>query len=194
MKLSGLVSACEDAWKDIQSTFDDVPEAVIVVGSGGRRATTLLGHFAKNSWDNEENEVHEVLLVAENLNRTAQEIFTTLLHEAVHGIAHSRGIKDVSGKRHNKRFALLCESVGMIPPESPDPKLDVQLKLCRKLNLVPKNSKKTTWLAECQCERKLRLPKKTIVDPYDLQIVCQECGGSFFMNEEEIDAFNDLGA
>jgi predicted SprT family Zn-dependent metalloprotease len=216
MKLSGLVSACEDAWKAIQSTFDDVPEAVIVVGSGGRRATTLLGHFAKNSWDNEENEVHEVLLVAENLNRTAQEIFTTLLHEAVHGIAHSRGIKDVSGKRHNKRFALLCESVGMIPPESPDPKLgysaavlkdaceqkfsqaieaiDVQLKLCRKLNLVPKNSKKTTWLAECQCERKLRLPKKTIVDPYDLQIVCQECGGSFFMNEEEIDAFNDLGA
>jgi hypothetical protein len=215
MELSPLVAVCEKAWKSIQLTFEDVPDAVIVIGSGGRRASTLLGHFAKNTWGSEEQEIHEVLLVAENLSRTAEEIFTTLLHEAVHGIATSRGIKDVSGSRHNKKFALLCESVGMIPPETPDPKLgfsaakltdacaqkfakeiaaiDKELSLCRKLNLTTKVSKKTTWVAECQCERKIRLPKKTILDPNKLGIGCAECGGEFFMSDEEIDAFEDEG-
>lgn len=213
MKLSGLISACEDAWRSLQEAYEDIPDAVIVVGSGGRRATTLLGHFAKNTWNNEENEVHEVLLVAENLNRTAEEIFTTLVHEAVHGIAHNRGIRDTSGARHNKRFAALCEWVGLIPPEHPDPKIgysdavlseklerqfrseiaaiDEQLKLSRKLKLEQKKTKKTTWVADCLCGRKVRLPKKTIEDPRSLGINCINCGEEFKMSEEELDSFID---
>jgi hypothetical protein len=209
--LSPLLVTCEKVWKRLQEYNSDIPDVVIVIGSGGRRASSLLGHFAKNSWGDVDEEIHEVLIVAESLNRGADEIFNTLIHEAVHGIAHVRGIKDVSNKRHNRRFAILAEELGLEPPLSPHPTLgfsDVklsdglkeffaeeigwiedELKLCRKLNLKPKETKKTTWVANCQCDRKIRLPKKTISDPEELNIVCSDCGSEFTLPDEEKDAF-----
>jgi hypothetical protein len=211
MNLSPLIATCEEVWKSLQKFNQDIPDVVIVVGSGGRRASTLLGHFAKNTWGSEENEIHEVLLVAENLNREAKDVFTTLLHEAVHGIANTRGIKDVSGQRHNKKFANLCEEVGMTSPKQPDPRLgysaarlteeleehfsheiemlDEQLKLCRKLFVKEKQTNKTTWIAECGCARKVRLPKKTISDPDFLFLQCGICSSDFTLSDEERDSF-----
>lgn len=230
MKISGLVDTLEGAWKAIQQLNADVPDAVILVGSGGRRAGSLLGHFAKDSWahglvgreDVEADEelqvetVHEVLIVAEALYRKPEDIFTTLLHEAVHGIATTRGIKDCSGQRHNKRFAALCEEVGLIPPEQPDSRigwsaatLDPQtaelyapeiaaiseaLSVVRLLNTKKKETKKTTWLAACDCERKIRLPKKTIDavgDPKELKISCGVCEKPFEIDEEELIDFQE---
>ncbi len=215
MNYSDFVATCEDAWKVIQSRHDDVPDAVIVVGSGGRSAPTLLGHFAKDAWENEDGDtVHEVLIVAEQLKRKPEEIFTTLLHESVHGIANKRGIKDCSGKRHNKRFAALCHEVGLIPPEDTHPTLGYsmatlsdeaqayyssiirsigeQLQVYRKLKLKDKETKKTTWIAECECERKIRLPKKTIesgggID--EIAIVCQVCESEFKVTDDDTEAF-----
>ena len=214
MRYSNLVKACEDAWKVIQQTQLDVPNAVVVVGSGGRSAPTLLGHFAKDTWEDEDGEaIHEVLIVAEQLRREPKEIFQTLLHEAVHGIAHTRKIKDVSGKRHNKKFAALCDEVGMDPPVRPDPRIGYSaatlrsetetlyapqidaiaeaLSVCRKLKITEKETKKTTWVARCGCERKIRVPKKSIEDPETLNIACQSCGTEFYLKDEELDAWND---
>lgn len=214
MNFSNLVAACERAWARIQQENPDVPDAVIVVGSGGRRAQTLKGHFAKDTWDSDGKPLHEVLIVAEQLKSGAEDVFNTLIHESVHGLAHTRKIKDVSGKRHNKKFAYLCEEVGLIPPDDPhstlgysDAQMDEyltdlyadeiaaiaeELKLYRKLNLVEKKTKKTTWIAECGCERKVRLPKKTIISPDILEILCCLCDQPFELTEADKDEFEEM--
>jgi hypothetical protein len=219
MNTSKLVAALEDAWKRIASVNADVPDSVILVGSGGRRAATLYGHFARDSWSRENADgggetVHEVLIVAEQLNRPAKDIFTTLLHEAVHGIAASREIKDVSGQRHNRKFAMLCEEAGLLPPERPDQKIgwsaatllpetealfapeieaiEEQLKAVRRLNFKKKETKKTTWIASCECERKIRIPKKAISDPKFLMIDCGVCGFEFELEPDDLQDFIDV--
>jgi len=215
LNTSELISTLESAWKRIASLNADVPDCIILVGSGGRRAASLYGHFAKDAWakensDGEAENVHEVLIVAEQLQRSARDVFTTLLHESVHAVAASRGIRDVSGVRHNKKFAALCEEMGMLPPEKPDmkigwsaatllpdtevlygPEIDAieeKLKAVRRLNLMKKETKKTTWIATCNCDRKIRLPKKSIEgDPKFLLIDCGICGSEFKLEDEDID-------
>jgi hypothetical protein len=211
---SNLIAACEEVWRRIQVINPDVPNVVVNVGSGGRRAQTLYGHFAPKTWEVDGEEVHEVLIVAEQLHRGPEDIFTTLLHEAAHGVANTRGIKDVSGKRHNKKYANIAEEMGLEPPTKPDSRLgysdcklteyaaeayqneialiEEQLKFLRKLKLVEKETKKTTWVAECDCQRKIRLPKKTIEHPDELNIVCHMCGESFRLTEEDRDIYAEM--
>jgi hypothetical protein len=209
MTYPNLVKTCEEVWKVIQSTNVDVPEAFVIVGSGGRKAVNTYGHFAKERWEYEGKPIHEVLLVAEQLNRSATDVFTTLLHEAVHGIAETRGIKDVSGRSHNKKFAELCREVGMIPPEKRDArigwsaatlsedlrelyapeikKLEEAHMFYRKVTLMDKEVKKTSWSAECLCQRKIRIGRKAIEDmPDDLHIVCKHCDSPFELTEEYV--------
>ncbi len=184
MNYSNLIQTMENAWHTLQAEYKDIPDVLITVASGGRRAPTLYGHFAPNCWTDGDNEIHEVLIVAEQLKREPQEIFTTLLHEGVHGIAQVRGIKDVSNRRHNRKFRDLCLEVGLIPPVAPDsklgfsaatisPRLEMRfgatimaigdaLSLCRKLKLKDKDTPKTSWTAECECSRKIRVGKKTL--------------------------------
>ncbi|WP_240969138.1 hypothetical protein [Streptomyces sp. HNM0575] len=47
--------------------------------------------------------------------------FERLLHEAVHGIAAARGIRDTSraGRYHNRRFLAVAEELGLVHPEEP---------------------------------------------------------------------------
>lgn len=209
MSYPNLVKTCEDIWKIIRDTNVDVPEAFVVVGSGGRKALTTYGHFAKERWERDGEPIHEVLLVAEQLKRSGEEVFTTLLHEAVHGIATVRDIKDCSGRSHNKKFADLCREVGMIPPEKRDKtlgwsaatlsddlralyapqiaQLDEALSFYRKLTLVAGEVKKNSWSAECRCPRKIRIGKKAIEDmPDDLRIKCNGCEHDFELVEEYV--------
>jgi hypothetical protein len=208
IRYSNLTKCLEQAWGEIQKRHPDVPSAVIVVGSGGRKAPTTYGHFASNVWEVDGEPIHEVLIVAEQLNRPAEEVFQTLLHESVHGIANKRQIKDVSGKRHNKRFATLCWEVGLQPPESAhsaigwsaatlldQTKADYSqvieligetLNLYRKLNLEMKPKVKNSWAAECPCGVKIRVGKKV----YDgenifLKMVCTMCDSNFVVDDED---------
>jgi hypothetical protein len=47
--------------------------------------------------------------------------FERLLHEAVHGIAARRGIRDTSraGRYHNRRFLAVAEELGLVHPDEP---------------------------------------------------------------------------
>src|SRR4051794_15482915 len=113
-----LVSALEGAWTAIRDRHQDVPAAIIVVGSGSpAKASQSLkwGHFASLRWQHGGTRLPEVLVSGEGLRRTPAEIFTTLLHEAVHGLADARNIQDTSrqGRWHNKRFATLAAELGM---------------------------------------------------------------------------------
>jgi hypothetical protein len=92
-----LVSALEAAWSAIRERHREVPAAIIVVGSGSpAKASQSLkwGHFASLRWQHGGTRLPEVLVSGEGLRRTPAEIFTTLLHEAVHGLADARNIQD----------------------------------------------------------------------------------------------------
>jgi hypothetical protein len=117
-ELSDLTLALEAAWRTIRGNHPDVPPVLLVVAPAerSRKGGIKLGHFATRIWENESGErIHEVLLVAEQLRRPANEVFTTLLHESIHGLADARGVKDTSrqNRYHNKRFVALAQEVGM---------------------------------------------------------------------------------
>ncbi|MET8424511.1 hypothetical protein [Nocardia sp. NPDC004860] len=110
-----LVSAVERAWAAIRSHHPDVPEVVLTVGSGSIGSDLTLGHFAPNRWVRGVYELHELFIGGEGLQRGAVGVLGTLLHEAAHGIAATRGIKDTSrqGRWHNERFRALGEELGL---------------------------------------------------------------------------------
>ena len=58
----------------------------------------------------------ELFVGGEGLRRGARSVLATLLHEAGHGVATVRGIKDTSreGRYHNKRFRELGEELGLL--------------------------------------------------------------------------------
>lgn len=57
----------------------------------------------------------ELFVGGEGLALGSEAVLATLLHEATHGVAHVRGVKDTSrgGRYHNKRFAALGEELGL---------------------------------------------------------------------------------
>ncbi|UGT45144.1 hypothetical protein LTV02_17895 [Nocardia yamanashiensis] len=119
-----LVTALENTWTAIRSRHPDVPDVVLTVGAGSIGSNELtLGHFAANRWVRGEYELHELFVGGEGLQRGAADVLGTLLHEAAHGAAAVRGIKDTSrqGRWHNERFHALGAELGLTLAH--DPKL-----------------------------------------------------------------------
>ncbi|WP_218021501.1 hypothetical protein [Nocardia acidivorans] len=109
-----LVTAVENTWAAIRSHHPDVPDVVLTVGAGSTGGSDLtLGHFAPNRWVRGEYELHELFVGGEGLQRGAVDVLGTLLHEAAHGNAEMREIKDTSrqGRWHNERYRELAEEV-----------------------------------------------------------------------------------
>ncbi len=120
---SDVVSACECAWRSFQAQHPDLPDAVIILGSGVDRGRLVkLGHWWGGRWQAGDEIRGEVLLAGEALNLPVEDVFEVLLHEAAHGLNAVRGIKDVSrgGRYHNARFKATAIEVGldveMMPP------------------------------------------------------------------------------
>src|ERR671921_1147148 len=115
---AGLLTALEAAWAAIRARHPEVPAAVVIVGSGSpaKGSQSLKwGHFATLRWQSGDTQLPEVLVSGEGLQRTPAEVFTTLLHEATHGLADTRHIQDTSrqGRWHNKKFATLAAELGL---------------------------------------------------------------------------------
>jgi hypothetical protein len=110
-----LVSTLETGWTAIRANHPEIPAVVIIVGSGTATKQPRHGHFATNRWQHGDSQLSEVLISGEGLKRPAEEVFTTLLHEATHALAHAREIKDTSrqGRWHNQKFALLASELGL---------------------------------------------------------------------------------
>jgi hypothetical protein len=63
-------------------------------------------------------------LIGESSSACGHELsFERLLHEAVHGLAAARGVRDTSraGRYHNRRFLTIAEELGLDHPEEPHP-------------------------------------------------------------------------
>ncbi|MGH3233143.1 MAG: hypothetical protein ACRDOH_07785 [Streptosporangiaceae bacterium] len=114
-----LVAALDRAWAAVRARHPDVPEVVIALGAGsaGNAPGTLtLGHFAGDRWQRGDGgSLPEMFVAGEGLGRGARAVLGTVLHEAAHGLASTRGIRDTSrqGRYHNTRYRRLAEELGL---------------------------------------------------------------------------------
>lgn len=113
-----LIQALADVWKSIRDRHPAVPGVVLLAAPAQRGGLNVLGHFAPLRWRARKKEgehIHEVVVVAEHLDRSAEEIVATLIHEAAHAMNFHAGIFDCSASQyHNKRFKEAAQELGLI--------------------------------------------------------------------------------
>jgi len=118
---SDAIRALETTWAAIRERHPDVlADPVFVTGTGATRSGLTLGSVTVNTVWQQRNQAgggrfHEVFIAAETLAQTPEKLLETLIHEAVHTIATTRGVKDTSRqyRYHNRRFRELCEEAGL---------------------------------------------------------------------------------
>jgi hypothetical protein len=203
-----LVAAIEAAWSSIQDKNPEVPHVVPTIGNGTSRPGQLtFGHFHDAKWAAGDGRLPELFIGGEGLRRGARALLGTLLHEAAHGIAAIRGVKDTSrqGRYHNTKFRDIAVDLGITVEKDPRigwsittvpdvtaadyaeqiDVLDLAL-IAHRLADVPNGKPKTNngIVAECGCApaRKIRLSRST----YDLgAIYCGICEQPFIGTTEE---------
>lgn len=119
---SVIISALERTWAEMRDKHPEVPEVMFVSGRGTKGLEVKWGHWCPDRWqqsDARNVKVPEVFVSGECLAQGADKVLETLLHEAAHGLAHVRDIKDTSrGNRyHNSKFVALAEELGLKGPE-----------------------------------------------------------------------------
>lgn len=112
-----LVAALARIWAKIREHHPQVPGVVVLAAPNPHRATNVLGHFSALRWKTKaagDERLHEVVVVAEHLDRSAEDILETLVHEAAHAMNFARGISDCSRSQyHNTRFKEAAEELGL---------------------------------------------------------------------------------
>jgi hypothetical protein len=137
---SGLIAALEQTWTDIRRRTPELPEVVAVTGTGLSSSSLHIdakwGHLGADHWvEGRPTEDGQGAALDLSAARRKPELFVsgecvaegprqTLLHEAVHALAHVRGVKDTSrgGKYHNKReFVAIAGELGLAWPDDQRP-------------------------------------------------------------------------
>lgn len=112
-----LIQALAAIWSAIRARHPDVPGVVLLPAPAQRGKMNVLGHFAALRWVPRKEKgglLHEVVVVAEHLNRSAEDITETLLHEAAHAMNFARNIHDCSASQyHNKKFMEAAQELGL---------------------------------------------------------------------------------
>lgn len=118
---SSVVAVLEKVWAKIREDTPELPDVVIVTGSG-LIGPPRWGHFRANGWTGRAEKsaatdltLGEMFVAGETLARGARHTLETMLHEAAHVLAKVRGIQDTSrqGRWHNRKFCTLAESLGL---------------------------------------------------------------------------------
>lgn len=186
--------------KELERIYDAInlkfgfkyPRPIITIQSKGRNKN-ILGWFGANRWQQDDKEIGEINICAEELKKTPVE---TLVHEMAHYSNFCEGIKDCNSQQyHNKEFKATAENYGLnVEKEGrwgwaftkPTEKLQVILndlkinydifKLYRKPKLAtvaPTKMKKF----RCECT--------TIRCATDLQATCKLCDKDFLIQENK---------
>ena len=101
------------------------PRATITIQSNqDSRKKDVLGYCTTQKvWINKENrdlDTYELSLISEHLDRDYFDIMETLLHEMVHVFNLYSGVVDCSVRgKHNERYKVIAESIGLIVEEAP---------------------------------------------------------------------------
>jgi hypothetical protein len=202
---SAVVAAMERAWQAIRVRHPEAPEVIVILGAGSeaRRGLFKLGHFAAARWQVAGQRRAEVLVSGEGLQRGPVDVLGTLLHEAAHGLADTRQIKDTSrqGRYHNRHYARLAAELGLqvacdaktgwsqttVPDQLAQVyaevlgDLDAALQLWRYAEQQQPTATGSRNLLACGCGRKLRVAKATLEQA---PIWCGACEEAF----EPVDA------
>lgn len=118
-----LIEALTRIWSRIRVHHPEVPGVMLLAAPSLRRDLSALGHFAPLRWRHKEKggvHYHEVVVVAEHLDRNPADIVETLLHEAAHALNFARGIKDCTASQyHNQLFKAAAEELGLTVEQVP---------------------------------------------------------------------------
>lgn len=91
-----------------------LPKVIITIQESGRK--NALGWYGKGFWSDKAcgGSACEINISAEHMNRSADSILETLLHEMAHLYNSIKKIRDVSsGQYHNKKFKTAAELFGL---------------------------------------------------------------------------------
>jgi hypothetical protein len=112
-----LIEALARVWSRIRSLHPSVPGVVLLAAPASRESLRVLGHFAALRWQARKKDgahFHEVVVIAEYLDRPAEAIVETLIHEAAHAMNFELGLYDCSASQyHNRLFRTAAESLGL---------------------------------------------------------------------------------
>lgn len=113
-----LIEALSRIWQRIREQHPAVPTVVLLPAPAQRGKRNVLGHFAPLRWQtrrDDDHHLHEVVVIAEHLNRGAEDILETLIHEAAHAANFEEGIKDCSptSQYHNALYRDRAEAFGL---------------------------------------------------------------------------------
>jgi archaellin len=113
---STVVTILEKVWARIREDHPELPEVVIITGSG---EGSKWGHFRADSWKIQEEGAtikrHELFLASEALAKGPFQVLQTMVHEAAHTLSRVRGVQDTSrqGRWHNAQFRSAAEEMGL---------------------------------------------------------------------------------
>jgi hypothetical protein len=208
-----LVQVVESVWAAIQAKHKDVPGVVVTMGmgSGQKQGALKLGHFAADRWQHGEERLPELFVSGEGLSGGAVSVLATLLHEAAHGVAATRGVQDTSrqGRWHNAKFKATAGELGLAVTK--DSKLgwsaselvagtageyagqieELSAAIVAYRHAEPgksdedKKKSNNGVSAACECGRKVRLSKSVYAQG---PIICGLCGTAFTGEQEEEEA------
>lgn len=121
--VSALSATLERIWLRIREHHPEVPDAIVVLGASTERGRSVtLGHYSVARWVQgvevegvEKRKRKAEVMIAAELFHNLGDVLEVLLHEAAHGLAHSRKIQDCSrqGRYHNEKYKALAEEVGL---------------------------------------------------------------------------------
>ncbi len=113
---SAVVVLLEKVWDRIIEDHPELPEVVLVTGSG-LAGDNKWGHFRPDGWKTGAGgaAVNELFIAGETLAKGARQVLQTMLHEATHCLARVRDVKDTSrqGRWHNATFLDLAQQMGL---------------------------------------------------------------------------------
>jgi len=119
---SAVVTMMERVWERIRQNHPDLPDMVIVTGSGHDTGGLKWGHFRAGGWTTRDGEgatttakMDEMFMAGETLAKGARQVLQTMLHEGAHTLARIRGVQDTSrqGRWHNMKFVGLAQEMGL---------------------------------------------------------------------------------
>jgi hypothetical protein len=118
-----LIEALTRVWSRIRVHHPGVPGVMLLAAPSQRGDLSVLGHFAPLRWRHKtrgDTGYHEVVVVAEHLDRSAADIVETLIHEAAHALNFERKVHDCSRSQyHNRAFKAAAEELGLAVEQVP---------------------------------------------------------------------------
>jgi len=114
---SELIKALEIAWRSIMKRHPELPDVVMITGSGADGLGLTWAHFWRERWTDKADKTTrpELFISGERMACGAALTLQSMLHEAAHAIAFVREIQDCSrqNRYHNGEFRKIAEELGL---------------------------------------------------------------------------------